>query len=392
MAKIVFITSRFPFPPNKGDQLRVYQQLVHLANYHEIHLISISDKKVKKDDFIVLNKFCASNTVFVLPKYKRIIRLIIALFSNKPFQVAYFFNSSVNRKIKKLICELKADYAYSHLIRTNEYLLSVDSSIKIIDFMDAFSEGLNKRIAYEKNELKKIILKEEKRRVNLYESKALEQNDRFCIISNQDKSFIKNKTDKKINVVPNGVDFNQFYPKNTEKNYDLVFMGNLDYPPNIVAVNYLIDEIYPEALKRFPKLTLLIAGRNATKSLRSKITDRIFLIENFEDISDALALAKIHIAPMQISIGLQNKIIQSMAMKLPNIVSQLANNAIEAINGQELLVANSVLDYVDSITLLLENQVVYDSISNNAYSFVHKNFDWKTITSSMNNQLFSDEK
>jgi hypothetical protein len=57
LAKIVFITSRFPFPLEKGDQLRVYQQLVHLSNYHEIHLISISEKKVKKEDFNSLNKF-----------------------------------------------------------------------------------------------------------------------------------------------------------------------------------------------------------------------------------------------------------------------------------------------------------------------------------------------
>lgn len=392
MAKIVFITSRFPFPPEKGDQLRVYQQLVHLSEIHKIHLISITDKKVKKDDFNELNKFCSSNTVFVIPKFKRIIRLIIAVFGSNPFQVAYFFSRSSNKKIRKLICEIQPDFVHSNLIRTSEYVRDINFCLKTLDFMDAFSEGLTKRITYEKNVFKRMIFKEEKRRILNYESIMLNNFDRVCIISEQDRSYIQNSSNKRINVIPNGVDFHQFYPKYVNKEFDLVFMGNLDYPPNIIAVNYLIDEIYPEAKKRFPKLTLLIAGRNATKSLRSKSTDSIFIIENFEDISDALALAKIHIAPMQISIGLQNKIIQSMAMKLPNIVSQQANNAIEAINGQELLVANSVSEYVDSIALLLENKVTFETISNNAYSFVHKNFDWKTITSSMNIQLFSDEK
>ncbi len=392
MAKIVFITSRFPFPPEKGDQLRVYQQLVHLSNYHEIHLISISEKKVKKEDFNALNKFCSSNTVFAIPIYKRIIRLIIAVFSCKPFQVAYFFNPTSNKNIRKLICEIQPEFVHANLIRTSEYVRDINFCIKTLDFMDAFSEGLTKRISYEKNVFKRMIFKEEKRRVLKYESIMLNNFDRVCIISEQDRSYIQNVSNKKINVIPNGVDFHQFYPKCVDKIFDLVFMGNLDYLPNIVALNFLIDEVFPETKKRFPNITLLIAGRNATKEIHAKVSKSIVLKENFTDISEALASARIHIAPMKISIGLQNKIIQSMAMKLPNIVSQQANNAIKAINGQELLVANSVSEYVDSIALLLENKVTYETISNNAYSFVHKNFDWKTITSSMNIQLFSDEK
>jgi glycosyltransferase involved in cell wall biosynthesis len=245
LAKIIFLTSRFPYPLNKGDKLRVYFQLKHLAEANEIHLIAVNDTEVSESHFQELMPFCKSIHVFVLPLYKRIFQLLISPLKGMPLQVAFFYSKGIKKQVVKLTNEIKPDHIHCHLIRTTEYVKEINTFRKSVDFMDAFGKGLEKRQISEQNVFKRYLYAYEKRLVYKYETKVFAFIDKFIIISEQDKSFIKSKRVNEIVVIPNGVDFNTFYPKSTEKLYDLLFMGNLSYPPNIDAVKFFASEILP---------------------------------------------------------------------------------------------------------------------------------------------------
>jgi glycosyltransferase involved in cell wall biosynthesis len=167
-------------------------------------------------------------------------------------------------------------------------------------------------------------------------------------------------------------------------------MGNLSYPPNIDAIDFLCQEIMPQLIEKKSTIKLLIAGISAPKKVKNYSSKNIDLIENFKDISESIAISKIMVAPMRLSIGLQNKIIQAMAMKKPCIVSTLSNNAIKAPEGSAIVEANSAKEFAVAILNLLNDQNKANDIAQNGYEFVINNYSWK-IQNDLLNKLIEEK-
>lgn len=386
MAKILFITSRFPYPLTKGDRLRVYFQLKHLAQDHEVHLLAVNDAEVSGSDLDALS-FCKSVHTFVLPRYKRIPELAMSLFKQLPLQVAFFFNAGIKKQMEKIADEIRPDHIHCHLIRTVEYAKDMKGVCKSLDFMDAFGKGMEKRENNEPDFFKRLLFRYEKKQLYRYEKKVFDYMDRFFIISEQDKKWIDSERANEIKVIPNGVDFNAFYPKPGEHKYDLVFMGNLDYPPNVTAIFFLCNEIMPLVKKQIPGIKLLIAGAGASTQIKKLRSQNIDVIERFNHISDSLAVSKIMVAPMKINIGMPNKVLQAMAMKLPCVVTTLANNSIGAINHQSIIEANTAAEFAKNIITLLNNQQRASDIGEAGYQFVKEHYSWQKQNALFNNLI-----
>jgi polysaccharide biosynthesis protein PslH len=387
LAKILFLTSRFPYPLDKGDKLRVYYQLKSLAEDNEIHLIAIDEISVSDADYEAISPFCKSVHYFVLPVYKRIFQLLLSPVKGVPLQVAFFFNGKINRNISSIVKLVKPDFIHCHLIRTTEYVKNIQGIPKSLDFMDAFGKGMERRQEIEPNFLKRILYSYEKRQLYHYEKKVFEFIDNFSIISAQDKGFILSPRADEIRVVANGVDFSLFYPRNENKVYDILFMGNMSYPPNIAAVTFLVNEIMPVIKQSRATIKLLIAGTGAPKSIKRLQSENIDVKEKFNHISDSIAFSRIMLAPMLISIGLQNKILQAMAMKTPCIVSSLSNNAIKAPNHTAIIEANSPLEFANHIIDLLNDENKARTIGKNGYDFVKEHYSWEKQNELLKNMI-----
>ncbi|HTF04091.1 MAG TPA: glycosyltransferase [Bacteroidia bacterium] len=377
MARILFLTSRFPFPLNKGDRLRVYFQLRDLSREHEIHLVAIDDHAISPEHYKQVAPFCKSTSVYILPFYKRVLQLALSLFRRTPLQVAFFYSKNIERKIKSLVAEIQPDFIHCHLIRTTEYVKNIPGIQKSLDFMDAFGKGMEKRESIERNFFKRFLFGYEKKRLYAYEREVFDFINRFCIISKQDKAAIPHSRKNEIQIVPNGVDFVTFFPREEPQRYDLLFMGNLGYPPNIEAVLFLANEILPLVQQHKPDIRLLIAGVEAPARIKALQSDNIDVIENFDDISDSIAMSAIMLAPMKISIGLQNKILQAMAMKVPCIVSALSNNAVSAPNQVAIVEADTPAEYATEIMKLLNDPGKAKSIGHAGYDFVKQHYSWE---------------
>jgi len=377
--KIVVLLSRFPYPLEKGDKLRAYHQIKELSKKHEIILCALSDTKVEEAHLNVLKDFCHTVEVLQLSKIKIYWNLLTQLiFTNKSLQVAYFYNKAVHQKINNIIQEHQPDHIYCQLIRVTEYVKNLKIN-KTLDYMDALARGMERRIENAPFYLKPF-LKIETTRLKRYEHLIFDDFNNCTIISEQDKDLIVNINNDTIKIIPNGVDYSHFQFKDLPKEYDLIFTGNMAYPPNIDSVVYLVNNIMPLVWETNPEINLVIAGATPDKRVLNLKSEKVIVTGWVDDISEYYSKSKVFIAPMQIGTGLQNKLLEAMAMKLPCITSQLANNALGATHKENILIGNKPTEYADHILALLNDDSFNNTIANNGFSFVKKNYTWEGTT------------
>jgi len=376
--KIFVLLSRFPFPLEKGDKLRAFHQIRHLAKNHEIHLCALNDVLIKPENRTALDPFCKSVHIIDLDKSGEAWNIFKAYITGNPLQVGYFYSNSAKSKIRKIIQEIRPDHIFCQLIRVTEYVKDLRIP-KTLDYQDVFSKGVDRRSRTAPFYLKPVLRSEYKRLLK-YEHDIFDQFDNKTIISIPDRDLIPHPERGKIEVVINGVDTDFFSPMKTPKAYDLVFTGNMGYPPNVNAANFLVKEIVPLVLKEKPALKVMLAGATPHPSVQALESEHVRITGWVDDIRECYASARVFIAPMQIGTGLQNKLLEAMAMKIPSITSELANSALKAKHGKEILVGNAAEDFAAYILKLLNDPVYAKSIAENGHDFVHAKYNWASAT------------
>jgi polysaccharide biosynthesis protein PslH len=387
--RLFFLLPRVPYPTEKGDKLRAFHQIMQLSKQHEIILCALNDGVLHEDAIPVLKKYVKAIHIIPISKGSIALNLLKTLFTKKPLQVGYFYNASSASKIHHLIEEYKPDHLFCQLIRVAEYAKGI-SIPKTLDYQDVFSKGIERRCATSPFYLKPFLHIEYKRLLR-YEHDAFDAFDNKIIISEPDRDLIPHPDRDKIVVVANGVDTGFFKPIEREKEYDLVFTGNMGYPPNIKSAEFLVNEILPEILPQKPDLRLLIAGSNPHLRVLVLKSGQVDVSGWVPDMRECYASARIFIAPMQIGTGLQNKLLEAMAMQIPCITSVLAFKALNASAGEDILVAQTPKEYASHILMLLNDKEKAKMIAQNGFDFVRKNFSWEKETEKINKLIINSK-
>ncbi len=372
--KIFVLLPRVPYPIEKGDKLRAYHQIRLLSRTHEIILCALSDNPVTQHQLEALAPFCKEIHVIRLSKPCIGFNILKAFLSGRPLQSGYFYSSRALKKIRRLIRDTKPDHLYCQLLRVAEYAKGIPVP-KTLDYQDVFSKGVERRIHTSPFYLKPIF-RLEYRRLLKYERKIFDWFDHKTIISLPDRELIPHPGRGQIAIIPNGVDRDFFSPQEAEKTIDVVFTGNMGYPPNIHAAEFLATRILPLVRKELPDTRLTLAGATPHPRLQALANEWITVTGWVEDIRPWYAGARIFIAPMQIGTGLQNKLLEAMAMQIPCITSPLANHALGAEENKEILIGQSPEEYAAHILFLLRNSDQARKIALAGYQFVKRSYDW----------------
>ncbi len=372
--KIIVISPRFPYPLEKGDKLRLYYHIKHLSFEHQVVLVSLYDNYVKNEDIEHIREFVSELYLFKLSKFTIAKNLFKAFFSKLPFQVHYFFDTSIKNYIDSIIKKENPDIIYNQLIRTAEYTKDLDY-FKVIDYMDSFSEGMRKRIKTSFFPFN-ILYKEEYKRIKRYESDIFTYFQKHLIISEQDKNIFEKKIREKLIILPNGVNTQYFTPLKVNKKYDTGFVGNMGYRPNILATMFLAKSILPELKKDNKNIKVLIAGARPAWRVK-KLQDKNIEVSGWlEDIRIAYSEIKVFVSPIFTGIGQQNKILEAMAMEIPVITTSTVNNAIGAEDGKNILIADNKDEFYYSISKILHDPILEQSIGEEARRFIVENYNW----------------
>lgn len=389
--KILVLLSRVPFPLEKGDKLRAYHQLRVLSQEHEIFLVALSDSSVHPDAVETLSQFCKEVHILKIGRCARLWNLFRAFVTGKPLQCGYFYNTRAKRRFLEIVDRIKPDHIYCQLVRVIDYVKGIGIP-KTLDYQDVLSKGMLRR-----KELaafyKKPLFAMEYRRLCKYEKQAMSIFDNCTIITAVDRDLIPHDDKKSIHVIPNGVDLEQFACQDKAKEYDLIFAGNMNYAPNIDAAEYLVKQIFPLVLKDFPDARLVLCGATPSARVKALAADNLIVTGWVDSMAEYYAKSRIFIAPMRLGTGLQNKLLEAMATKLPCITSPLAGRPLEnARDGKELLICNSEQEYADAVKMLMTDSEKYRVLADAGYDFVRSNYNWETTTEKLSDIITGTQK
>ena len=371
--KLLVLLSRIPYPLDKGDKLRAFHQIKDLNASYQVILCCLSTHKIDPEAERKLKAICFELKIIQLGYAGILWRLFLALFNDKPFQVAYFYSKKAQQELDAIIERHLPKRFFCQLIRVAEYAKKYSIFSKTLDYMDALSIGMERRAEKAPFYLKPIVSVEAKRLRN-YEEKMFQYFEKKVIISQADKEHLTHSNATEIAVIPNGIDTGFFKSENRPKKTDILFTGNMGYLPNVESAQYLVKNILPILNSN---IAVQICGKSPSYKVRSLAASNVEVTGWVDDIRTAYDEAKIFVAPLMLGSGLQNKLLEAMAMGLPCVTTPLANNALGAIPEEEILIASNEAEFKTQIERLLSDTDLSNKIAENGHAFVTKNYNWQ---------------
>jgi len=367
--KVLYLTHGCPFPPNKGDRIRNYHILKHLSQRHSVTLIYPSFSERDETNASALETYCAAiHTVRLSPLVAKL-QCCFSLVRNQPLTNAHFYSKTLQR----LVDEQMYDLVFVDCSSMAQYVLHVEKP-KIIDFVDVDSDKW-KRYARMNAFPKSWIFQREHHKLQSFETRLINEFDASMVISESEKQLLP-KSDR-LFVVRNGIDLDYFSPREKWDPDTLIFTGAMDYFPNIDAVMFFHEQIFPLIKKHRPAVKFVIGGMNPVPRINALRSDDVFVTGFVPDMREYLGRAAVCVVPLRIAKGVQNKVLEAMAMGVPVISTTSANEGIHAMNRRDLIVADDPQEFAEQVIHILENQDQATTLARNARRFVEEKFWWK---------------
>ncbi len=376
--KILYLTHRLPWPPNRGDKIRSYHLIEHLARKHEVALLSFQEGRsplaIKE-----LSLFCHSIQVVLFNYFFAKIKGAPALLLNQAITLRSFSHSSFWKKYQTLLYSFNPDFVF------------VDSSAMAIypdrsgtpfyaDFMDVDSEKWRQFSLFNKGVMK-WIYKREARKLALHEKRIALKAKAVLVVSETEKErLLKLEPKANVVVIPNGVDAKAFFPQSAliPKPNHLVFTGVLNYYPNIDAVNWFCHEIWPKIRAKKPEAVFKIVGANPTYSvLKLEAITGVEVIANVAQIQPYLAEAEVCVLPLRFSIGIQNKLLEALAMGKPVVATSGALQGTASSVREAVRIADQADNFAEQVLALLENSSQRKALQLQGPQIVEQFYRWE---------------
>ena len=380
--KILYLTTRLPYPTIGGDRLRMYHFLKQLKLLgHEITVVSLITDDEDLEDVKKHNEFFTKLYTIKFNKKLAYLNAIKAVFNDKPFIVQYFYSNEMQKVVDKLLKENNYDVITGYMIRIAPYLEKYRLKNIIIDLVDAVSMMYQRRIQAVSSIWDKFKIGIEYLKVKNYEKKCCKIFKTQTVISKFDKEYIeKFATKSNIHIVGNGVDTEFFKPIDAEKKNHICFVGAMRTIANCEAVKYFATEIFPLVKKEVADAKFIVVGANPRQDLIDKISgiEGIEITGKVDDVREYMKHCKVSICSTKIAGGVQNKILEAMSMGIPTVTT--AEGA-EGINAEEdiLQIANNNEDYANKVLKLLKDNNFNKEISSKSRKFIVNNFSWEKV-------------
>lgn len=323
--------------------------------------------------------------IYVIPHSRNVnfFNAMRGLWSGLPVNVGYFFSPSTARKINGIIEKIKPDYIYVQLLRMAPYVQNIRSIDMAIDYMDAFSLRVMRRSRQSGLFLNLLWSLEAKLIARQEKSVAPRFKNRFIIAETDGDYLQREKIVNQLTLLKNGVDTEFYVPRDIPKKYDIVFVGNMSYHPNIIAAEYLVEHIVIPMRKKWQSLKVLIAGADPVASVRQLSGNGVEVSGFIEDIRDAYASGKIFVAPIFAGSGMQNKILEAMSMQLPCITSTQVIEAIGDVTNL-LFKADDATEFIEHIERLLLNEAERQHVGMKCRKYIEQHLSWDVSCEPLN--------
>jgi|GEM_PF-619567 len=385
---VLFLTSRLPFPPDRGDRVRTYYLLKIFAEFYNVILVSLyerSEELIYRKD---LDQFCSNVILIKHPKMLGFENIIKKAFSKIPFQVAYYSSAKLWHTLYCIHKSSKIDIVYTHLIRLAPYTVMFSNSYRIIDYTDCISMEYLRSLEHRKG-LAKLFYSIETIRTSKYEQSIKGNFSEHWVISPVDFRALQLSADINSFVIPNPVAI-----CGVEKDYNfklrLVFIGNMSVPHNIVAAKFVSQIVMPSIISEFPKIEFMIIGANPIQDIMCLSGNNGTVVTGYvDDLYKELLNSDVFVAPMFFCAGIQNKVLEAMACGVPVITTPAVAESLGCSDGQELILAKDETSFIEKTLLLLSDESLRMRIGQNGKKKMLEKYSLASIRAVLNNR-FSD--
>jgi len=381
MKKILMISYRFPYPLIDGSRIRIYNIGKILAERYQVDLLAINEGKIAAEDIREMEKIFNKVIPYSFNPIWFKLNTLKGFFSKNSLQIYYHYFKKVQEWINQHYTEY--DLIFCVHIRMTKYLRKITNIPKVIDFIDATSVNYQEA---QKNSagLWRFIYPVENKRTLSYELKMLKEFDKVFITSPFDKQYLVDNSQNVIDnliIVPNGVKEELLTRKNNFKEEKwIVFLGKMNYSPNVDAVIYFANKIFPLIIKIEDDLKFIIVGSNPTKEvLKLGRRKNIEVIGFVDDPYKYLEKAKIVVAPLRFGAGTKYKILEAMALGKVVVTTSKGARGISGEDGKHFIIVDNEKEMAKKILDLIHDKLKRDRIGNNSKKLINSKYRWDII-------------
>lgn len=383
--RILCLTARLPYPPNRGDRLRAYHFLKSLSRQHEIHLLSFIADETEYNSLEPLKAICADVQVVHKSALQSAVTVGLNAWRNLPLQSIYYRSVEMQRLVDQKLSSLSFDAAYIHLFRMAQFLAGHPGLYRVVDLTDVISREVKRSLPY-RGMASRLLYTIERPRIQRYERQVAQTFDEVWLIANADRLVLAADCPKaNIQVVTNGVDFERFFPSGQpEIPSSIIFTGHMGVAHNVDAAVQLAQNILPLVRQQVPECQLQIVGAEPNaKVLHLSTIPGVSVTGFVPDLNGALNSAAVFAAPLRFAAGVQNKVLEAMAAARAVVTTSIVNEGLGAKPDHDLLVADDISKTAEHIINLLKNPAQRSQVGQAAQAFVRQKYSWDTVLERM---------
>ena len=392
MANLLYLVHRLPYPPNKGDKLGSYHLLKHLTAKHSVFLGTFVDDPNDEVYVDTVRGMCADLHISRLRPRLAKLRSLSGLLMNQAMSVRYYQDENLQAWVNQTMVAHKIDVTVIFSSAMAQYVVCRSSEAQppmLVNFADVDSA---KWTQYAINHTWPMswLYRREGKRLLTYERSVAARSLRSLFVTENEAALFRQFAPECADVVEvmcNGVDADYFSPDPARQSpfagkggdsqqTPKVFTGAMDYWPNIDAVTWFVKDIFPGLRKIWPHIRFYIVGRNPPPAVQALACDTVVVTGTVADVRPYLQHAAVVVAPLRVARGIQNKILEAMAMARPVVASQACVDAIDARVGEELISASQVNDFIFEIGALLNAPERSAAVGAAGRSRVLKSYSW----------------
>jgi len=360
--RILFLAHRLPYPPNKGDKIRSFAELKAMCARHAVDLYCFYDDTADAACLSDLNQFCENHYVEKLSPVKSRMNALAALVSGRAFSVGYYHSAEMQRRVDAALESRHYDLIFAFSSPMAQYVEHTTVP-KIMDLVDVDSDKWDQ---YSQRAFAPVaqLWRCEAKRLADYEKKIAEAFALTLVCTEPEAQVLRRKTGTRsasVQVLHNMIDLDYFNPDVVEVPAEIrqlqpyvLFTGSMDYFPNVDAAEYAYREVLPHLRKDVPAMKLVIAGRNPARRLLKLADDpAVHVTGAVPDIRPYLRGACAAVMPMRIARGVQNKVIEAVAMRLPVATTSMTAAALPESISQYLLVEDDPAQLATKLNAML---------------------------------------
>jgi glycosyltransferase involved in cell wall biosynthesis len=378
--KVLLLTSRFPWPPDRGDRLTVFNVIRTLSAAHEVTLVSFTDGREPPGALEQVARYCARVETVHLSRPRSWLQAWVGLPLLRPSQVQFYHSLRMRRLVERLVEKGTYDVIFTHLIRMAPCAQGLDHPAKVLWLADSLGLALRRSMEFAPLWKRPGILWE-RWRVDQFTARMSRGFRESWGISAADLDDLARIGCVNLALVTHGVDERLFSVEHRPSPWPrIVFLGNLSVPHNVDAALFASREVWPRIRVACPTARLSLVGADPVQAVHAASgIAGVEVTGPLPDLLDMWASADVMLAPLRFSTGIQNKVLEAMAAGVPVVATAAVAGALGTRPGEHLLTAEDAASLAAAVVETLRDPVAAQARARRARDHVRRSFSWKTL-------------